>query len=176
MLLTYPLMAAIQEISERIGRVTGHGIAGNVCRNFPPPVIWSLVSLLFIANTINVAADLGAMADFVNLLIGGSRVLYVVAFGYVSVTAQIFLEYKRYVAILKWLTLALFALCHHASSREGAVGRSASRLAGAAGPVGRSVPDNTGCNFGNDDIAVSLHLAIIPGGGRAAHRPGKEAP
>jgi Mn2+/Fe2+ NRAMP family transporter len=109
MLLTYPLMAAIQEISERIGRVTGHGIAGNVCRNFPPPVIWSLVSLLFIANTINVAADLGAMADFVNLLIGGSRVLYVVAFGYVSVTAQIFLEYKRYVAILKWLTLALFA-------------------------------------------------------------------
>jgi hypothetical protein len=47
MLLTYPLMAAIQEISARIGRVTGHGIAGNVCRNFPPPVIWSLVFLLF---------------------------------------------------------------------------------------------------------------------------------
>ena len=63
MLLTYPLMAAIQEISARIGRVTGHGIAGNVCRNFPAPVIWSLVVLLFIANTINVAADLGAMAD-----------------------------------------------------------------------------------------------------------------
>src|SRR5438132_424057 len=63
MLLTYPLMAAIQEISARIGRVTGHGIAGNVCRNFPPLVIWSLVLLLFVANTINVAADLGAMAD-----------------------------------------------------------------------------------------------------------------
>ena len=109
MLLTYPLMVAIQEISARIGRVTGHGIAGNVCRNFPAPVIWSLVFLLFIANTINVAADLGAMADSVNLLIGGPRVLYVVAFGCVSVTAQIFLEYKRYVAILKWLTLALFA-------------------------------------------------------------------
>jgi NRAMP (natural resistance-associated macrophage protein)-like metal ion transporter len=109
MLLTYPLMAAIQEISARIGRVTGHGIAGNVCRNFPAPVIWLLVCLLFIANTINVAADLGAMADSVNLLIGGPRVLYVVVFGCVSVTAQIFLEYKRYVAILKWLTLALFA-------------------------------------------------------------------
>jgi len=91
MLLTYPLMVAIQEISARIGRVTGHGIAGNVCRNFPAPVIWSLVFLLFIANTINVAADLGAMADSVNLLIGGPRVLYVVAFGCVSVTAQIFL-------------------------------------------------------------------------------------
>ena len=109
MLLTYPLMAAIQEISARIGRVTGHGIAGNVCRNFPAPVIWSLVVLLFIANTINVAADLGAMADSVKLLIGGPRVLYVIAFGCVSGLAQIFLEYRRYVAILKWLTLALFA-------------------------------------------------------------------
>jgi Mn2+/Fe2+ NRAMP family transporter len=59
MLLTYPLMAAIQEISARVGRVTGHGIAGNVCRNFPAPVLWSLIILLFIANTINVAADLG---------------------------------------------------------------------------------------------------------------------
>jgi NRAMP (natural resistance-associated macrophage protein)-like metal ion transporter len=109
MLLTYPLMAAIQEISARIGRVTGHGIAGNVCRNFPAPVVWSLVLLLFVANTINVAADLGAMADSLKLLIGGPGVVYVVAFGSVSVLAQIFLEYKRYVAILKWLTLALFA-------------------------------------------------------------------
>ena len=63
MLLSYPLMVAIQEISARIGRVTGHGIAGNVCRNFPAPAIWSLIALLFVANTINVAADLGAMAD-----------------------------------------------------------------------------------------------------------------
>ena len=109
MLLTYPLMVAIQEISGRIGRVTGHGIAGNVCRNFSAPVIWSVVLLLFVANTINLAADLGAMADSLKLLIGGPRVLYVVVFGSVSVLAQIFLEYNRYVAILKWLTLALFA-------------------------------------------------------------------
>jgi NRAMP (natural resistance-associated macrophage protein)-like metal ion transporter len=109
MLLTYPLMAAIQEISARIGRVTGHGIAGNVCRNFPAPVLWSLIVLLFIANTINVAADLGAMADALRLLIGGPGVIYVAVFGYVSVLAQIFMEYRRYVAILKWLTLTLFA-------------------------------------------------------------------
>ena len=109
MLLTYPLMVAIQEISARIGQVTGHGIAGNVCRNFPAPVIWAVVLLLFVANTINIAADLGAMADSLRLLIGGPRVLYVVAFGVVSVVAQIFLEYSRYVAILKWLTLTLFA-------------------------------------------------------------------
>jgi NRAMP (natural resistance-associated macrophage protein)-like metal ion transporter len=109
MLLTYPLMVAIQEISARIGRVTGHGIAGNVCRDFPAPVIWSLIVLLFDANTINIAADLGAMADAVRLLVGGLGFLYVVVFGCVSVLAQIFLEYRRYVAILKWLTLVLFA-------------------------------------------------------------------
>jgi Mn2+/Fe2+ NRAMP family transporter len=102
-------MVAIQEISARIGRVTGHGIAGNVCRNFSAAVIWAVVLLLFVANTINIAADLGAMADSLRLLIGGPRVLYVVAFGVVSVLAQIFLEYSRYVAILKWLTLTLFA-------------------------------------------------------------------
>ena len=81
MLLTYPLMAAIQEISARVGRVTGHGIAGNVCRHFPAPVLWFLLLLLFIANTINIAADLGAMADALRLLIGGPGVLYVAIFG-----------------------------------------------------------------------------------------------
>ena len=129
MLLTYPLMAAIQEISARIGRVTGHGIAGNVCRNFPAPVIWSLIVLLFIANTINVAADLGAMADALKLLIGGPGVSIRCVFGYVSVLAQIFLEYRRYVAILKWLTLALFAYVISACGGESAMVRSASRSA-----------------------------------------------
>ena len=109
MLLTYPLMAAIQEISARIGRVTGHGIAGNVCRNFPPPTIWCLITLLFVANTINIAADLGAMADATRLLVGGPSILYVVLYGGVSVLAQIFFDYKRYVGILKWLTLTLFS-------------------------------------------------------------------
>ena len=109
MLLTYPLMVAIQEISARIGRVTGHGIAGNVCRHFPQPLLWALLTMLFVANTVNIAADLGAMADALKLLIGGPRIFYVIAFGVVSVAAQIFFDYKRYVAVLKWLTLSLFA-------------------------------------------------------------------
>jgi NRAMP (natural resistance-associated macrophage protein)-like metal ion transporter len=109
MLLTYPLMTAIQEISARIGRVTGHGIAGNVRRNFGPVYIGSLVILLFVANTINIAADLGAMADAAKLIIGGPAILYVVMFGAISVIAQIFFNYDRYVAVLKWLTLSLFA-------------------------------------------------------------------
>ena len=101
MLVTYPLMAAIQEISGRIGCVTGRGIAGNVCRNYPAPAIWSLILLLFVANTINIAADLGAMGDALKLLIGGPGPLYVVIFGIVSVLAQIFFKYERYIAILK---------------------------------------------------------------------------
>ena len=109
MLLSYPLMAGIQEISARVGRVTGHGIAGNVCRHFPAPFLWMLLAIMFVANTVNIAADLGAMADAVKLLIGGPAVLYVVAFGLVSVAAQIWFEYKRYVAVLKWLTLSLLA-------------------------------------------------------------------
>ncbi|MCG2630821.1 divalent metal cation transporter [Bradyrhizobium sp. WYCCWR 13023] len=109
MLLSYPLMAAIQEISGRIGRVTGHGIAGNVCRNFGAAWVWSLVGLLFVANTINIAADLGAMADALKLLIGGPGIAYVVLFGTLSVLAQIFFNYDRYVSVLKWLTLSLFA-------------------------------------------------------------------
>ena len=109
MLLTFPLMAAIQEISARVGRVTGHGISGNVCRHYPLWLLNIVVTLLFIANTINIAADLGAMADATKLLIGGHGIIYVVFFGVISVAAQIFLNYGRYVAVLKWLTLSLFA-------------------------------------------------------------------
>jgi Mn2+/Fe2+ NRAMP family transporter len=65
--------------------------------------------MLFVANTINIAADLGAMADALKLLVGGPRILYVIIFGAVSVAAQIFFDYKSYVAVLKWLTLSLFA-------------------------------------------------------------------
>jgi NRAMP (natural resistance-associated macrophage protein)-like metal ion transporter len=109
MLLTFPLMVAIQEISARVGRVTGRGIAGNVCRHYSAALLNIVVALLFIANTINIAADLGAMADATKLLIGGPGIVYVLVFGITSVAAQIFFDYSRYVAVLKWLTLCLFA-------------------------------------------------------------------
>jgi len=109
MLLTFPLMAAIQEISARVGRVTR---PRHIRQRLPTLSRWLLsvvVALLFIANTVNIAADLGAMADATKLLVGGHGIIYVVAFGVISVAAQIFLDYKRYVAVLKWLTLSLFA-------------------------------------------------------------------
>jgi NRAMP (natural resistance-associated macrophage protein)-like metal ion transporter len=109
MLLTFPLMAAIQEISARVGRVTGQGISGNVGRHYSSGLLNAVVALLFIANTINIAADLGAMADVTKLLVGGHSIVYVLLFGIASVGAQIFLNYERYVSVLKWLTLSLFA-------------------------------------------------------------------
>ncbi len=109
MLLTFPLMVAIQEISARVGRVTGRGIAGNVCLHYPAWLLNLVIALLFIANTINIAADLAAMGDALKLLIGGPGILYVLVFGVTSVVAQIFLDYARYSAVLKWLTLSLFA-------------------------------------------------------------------
>jgi NRAMP (natural resistance-associated macrophage protein)-like metal ion transporter len=109
MLLTFPLMSAIQEISARIGRTTGHGIAGNLCRHYPGWLLQAIVALLFIANTINIGADLHAMADAIKLLIDGPRALYVIAVGTISILSAVFLNYDHYVAVLKWTTLSLFA-------------------------------------------------------------------
>jgi Mn2+/Fe2+ NRAMP family transporter len=102
-------MAAIQEISARVGRTTGRGIAGNVARHYPNWLLQCIVALLFAANTINIGADLGAMADALRLLVGGPHLGYVLLFGAVSLVLQVLLQYTRYVAVLKWLTLSLFA-------------------------------------------------------------------
>jgi len=109
MLFSYPLMVAIQQISARIGRITGKGIAGNLRQHYPNWLLEGIVALLFIANTINIGADLGAMADAIGLLIGGPVLLYVIVFGLFCAILQVFMAYRPYVAVLKWLTLALFA-------------------------------------------------------------------
>ncbi|MEW6633686.1 MAG: Nramp family divalent metal transporter [Pseudomonadota bacterium] len=109
MVLAFPLMAAIQEISARIGRTTGKGISGNLSRHYPASLLYFIVLLLFVANVINIGADLSAMADALQLLVGGPSSLYVVAFALVCVVAIVFLHYSRYVTVLKWTTLSLFA-------------------------------------------------------------------
>jgi len=109
MIFTLPFMCAIQEISARIGRVTGRGISGNLKRHYPRSVLGGLVGLLLVANTINLGADLGAMAAALKLVIGGPRLFYVAAFAIGSTLLEIFARYSRYVSTLKWLTLALFA-------------------------------------------------------------------
>ena len=109
MLFSYPLMVAIQEISARIGRTTGRGIAGNIRRHYANWMLQGVVVLVLIANTINIGADIGAMGDAVKELIGGPHLLYVVAIAALCVVLEIFLSYQRYARILRWLTLALFA-------------------------------------------------------------------
>jgi NRAMP (natural resistance-associated macrophage protein)-like metal ion transporter len=106
---TYPLMVGIQVVSARIGRVSGYGLAGNIRRHYPRAMLYSVVSLLLVANTINIGADLVAMADSAALLIGGPRHAYIVGFGLVCVVLQVYISYARYVRVLKWLTLSLFA-------------------------------------------------------------------
>jgi NRAMP (natural resistance-associated macrophage protein)-like metal ion transporter len=109
LLFTYPLMAAIQEISARIGRTTGRGLAGNLRRHYPNWVLQSTIALLLVANIINIGADLAAMGDATSLLVGGPRNLYVVLFAAACAGLQVFAEYSRFVAVLKWTTLSLFA-------------------------------------------------------------------
>jgi NRAMP (natural resistance-associated macrophage protein)-like metal ion transporter len=109
LVFSYPLMVAIQEISARIGRVTGFGIAGNLRRHYPSWLAASIVTLLLIANLINLGADLGAMGAALKLLIHGPALLYTVAFGVLSAGLQIFTGYARYISILKYLCLALFS-------------------------------------------------------------------
>ena len=109
MVLTYPLMVGIQMVSARMGRVTGHGLASNIRRHFPRPVLYAIVAMLVVANTINVAADIAAMGEALQLVVGGPEHGHAVVFGLVSLGLQVFMPYQRYVRFLKWLTLALLA-------------------------------------------------------------------
>ena len=107
--LTWPMMVAVQSVSGRIGRVTGHGLAANMLAVFPRQVATGLVALLFLANTINIGADLSAMGAAANLIGGGNRHLETAIFATVIVLAIVFIPYHRYVAVLRWLTFSLFA-------------------------------------------------------------------
>ncbi|TMJ43191.1 MAG: divalent metal cation transporter, partial [Alphaproteobacteria bacterium] len=109
MLFSYPLMTAIQGISAGIGAVTGQGIAQNLRRHYPPWMLRLAVSLLFIANFINIGTDLAAMGAALQLLIDGSHLIYAAAFGVLCASLEIFISYRRYVTVLKWLTVSLFA-------------------------------------------------------------------
>ena len=109
LLLTTPLMIGIQMLSARIGWVTGEGLGANIAKICPRWLTFSLVGLLVVANTINIAADIGAMGEAARLLVGGHTSAHVVGFGVLSIVTQVLFSYERTVRILKWLTCALFA-------------------------------------------------------------------
>ncbi len=107
---TFPLMAVVQETCARIGVVTGHGLAANIRHHYPRWTLYLITSLLFIANTFNIGADLGAMAQGVQLIIPrlGFSTL-VIGFGVVCLLLQIFTTYARYAKYLKYLAFVLLA-------------------------------------------------------------------
>ena len=109
MLVTYPLMAAVQSLCARIGRVTGKGLAVNIKQVFPAWVLYGAVGLLLVANTINIAADVATMGDVLALMVGGNRHLLTVALVVMSLAAQVLVPYHSYVKFLKWLTLSLLS-------------------------------------------------------------------
>lgn len=112
MVLTYPLMAAFQLISAHIGRVTGKGLASNMGDILWRPLVTLLVLLLFVANTINIGADLAAMGAAAKLATGAadwSEHVFTIGVALFTVTLQLFLPYQRYAGVLKWLTLTLLA-------------------------------------------------------------------
>lgn len=109
MLLTFPLMSAVQLVSAHIGRVTGQGLAKNLVTSFPKAIVLCLIGILVVANTINIGADLSAMGESAELVAGGGRHWFVLGFALASIALQLFVPYHRYARILKWMTLSLFA-------------------------------------------------------------------
>jgi NRAMP (natural resistance-associated macrophage protein)-like metal ion transporter len=109
MVLTLPLMTAIQEISARIGRVSGHGIAGNIRKHFSPWLLYPVVFLLVATNTVNLGADIGAMGDAVHMLVGGPALVYACGFSVLSILLQVFSSYPQCSKVFKWMTLGLFS-------------------------------------------------------------------
>jgi NRAMP (natural resistance-associated macrophage protein)-like metal ion transporter len=108
-LLTTPLMIGIQIVSARIGRVTGHGLAANIRDHYPAWLLHAIVGMLLFANTVNIAADLSAMGNALQLVVGGASQIYIVFFALLSLVLQIFVPFPRYAPILKWMTLSLLA-------------------------------------------------------------------
>ena len=109
LVLTYPLMSAVQLVSAHIGRVTGAGLASNLRQALPTRLVAGLIAILVAANMINIGADLAAMGAATKLVAGGSQRLLVIGYALLCVVLQLFLPYRQYASLLKWLTLSLFA-------------------------------------------------------------------
>ena len=107
--LTFPLMAAIQSMCARIGRVTGKGLAANIKSAFPPSILRGVVALLIVANILNIGSDVAAMGEVAELVTGINRHVMTILFVTATLLLQVFVPYHRYVAFLKWLTLSLLA-------------------------------------------------------------------
>ena len=164
-LFLIPSMVAVQEMCGRIGLVTGEGLAGAIKRHRSRGMMWFAVGLLAVANTINIGADLGIMAASLQMLFGLPYRLWLLLVVIVVVGFEVIVPYKRYSQALKWLGLSLLGLCRDGLPGETGLGR---RGAGDPDPPCRpehGLPDDDGRFHRHDDLAVSLLLAGLRGGG-----------
>ena len=139
-ILSIPFMVAVQEISARLGRVTGRGLGAALAAHAPRGVVAGLIALLAAANVINLGADIGAMAASAQLVLGGPAAAYAVLFAAVCAACEIWFSYKRCVQVLKWLTLSLFAyvlllFVVHVPAREVLLGALVPRLGHDSGAL-----------------------------------------
>src|SRR5437588_1395624 len=108
-LFSFPLMAAVQLMCARLGMVTGQGLAGVVRRRYSAPILWGACALLIVANTFNIGADLGGMAEVAQMVTGVSRFVWLPLFAVLIVVLLVWFSYRHIVNVFKWLTLVLFA-------------------------------------------------------------------
>ena len=113
-------MVVIQEVAADIGRVTGVGIARNLKRHYRR-LLWPMVTLLLVANIVNLGADLSAMGAAMALLVGGNGGVYTLLFGILCIVLEVGLSYPRYASVLKWTTLTLFTYVGSGHGRARAV-------------------------------------------------------
>src|SRR3989344_9519363 len=106
---SFPFMTAIQEMCGRIGLVTGKGLSGVIKKHYSKPVLYSAVSILFIANTVNIGANLGAMAGSASLLFNIPFIFWLIGMTVVTLLLEVFVSYKVYSKYLKYLAFSLFA-------------------------------------------------------------------
>ncbi len=166
MLVSYPLMAAIQEVCGRIGRVTGCGLAANLRKNYPKPVLFSVLLLMSAANVFNLGADIGAMGASVALLLPGTGILFAVIFGVVSLLAVLFIPYTTYAKYLKWLTLSLFGPCRRGVSGPCPMAYCVDRNADTTHGAHPGIMGRVDCRLGNDHQSLSVLLAGFSGSRR----------
>lgn len=108
-IFSFPMMVAIQLVSAHIGRVTGRGIAANMREHYPKVIMYGIVFLMLAANIINIGADIASMGEAARLVVGGNATFYAIVLTALSVVLQVYIPYHRYVKILKWLCIVLFA-------------------------------------------------------------------
>ena len=169
-LFSFPLMVSVQLMCSRLAMVTGRGLAAVVRRRYPRWVLWSACLLLVVANTINIGADLGGMADATPMITGVNSLVWFPLLCGPMIVLLFFSSYRAIARIFKWLTLVLFAYVITAFVAKPDWGAGAARhLHSRYSIVGR-LPFGAGGNSGHDHFAVPVFLA---GGGRSGRGAGQ---